>query len=239
MERRGVIELIDKGVIRGDAAIVGEPTNLNISVGHRSRALLEVITRGRSAHASMPGAGVNAIEKMTKIIVALKKMKTGYDEILGKGTYNVGVIEGGTVANVVPDLCRILIDRRLTLGETPSSAEEDIKEIIGRITKEDGDMKAEVKCIYGWYPTLTSEKEPIVKVLSNSIEAVTKRRPIVGVSRFHTDGGFIHHMARIPVVIFGPGEGDLAHTANESVEISQVVEAAKIFALAIAEFMRS
>lgn len=237
-QRKGIIELIDKGIICGDAAIVGEATNLNISLGHRGRTLLEVVVHGKSAHASMPEKGVNAIEKMATIITSLKKLKMGYHEILGKGTFNIGFIEGGTKANVVPDLCRVEIDRRLTLKEKPEMVEKDILKILEQISNKDKSFRAELRRLYECYPTLTSEAEAIVKILNKSIQKVTNGKPRTIVNRFNTDGGFISNLAKIPVVIFGPGNEELAHTADEYIEISQVIKATKIFALTILDFLK-
>jgi len=235
--RRGVVELLDRNVIKGEAVIIGEPTGLRVSIGHRSKAEIVVVTYGKSAHASMPEMGVNAIEKMTKIVSMLKKLEFGYHEALGSGTINIGVIEGGIKSNVVPDVCKLKIDRRLTIGETPEKATEEIKEVVRRLAEGDRDLNAEVSCTYGWLPTLISEKEPIVQALIKASEIVMGKRLPAVVSRFHSDGGFIHHMTGLPIVLFGPGNESQAHTVDEYVEIAQVMNAAKIYAVAIASFI--
>jgi acetylornithine deacetylase/succinyl-diaminopimelate desuccinylase family protein len=235
-QRRGVVELIDKEVIRGDAAIVGEPTSLNVSLGHRGRAVFEVLTHGKSAHASMPKRGVNAIEKMAEIIQSLKALKMGDNKLLGSGTFNIGVIEGGTKPNVVPDLCKIKIDRRLTFGETPQTAERDLQKIIDDLKRKDTSLQPDVRCLYQISPTLTSASEPVVSALGKSVEAVTGRKPKKTVSTFHSDGGFITHLAKLPVVIFGPGDEKTAHTADEHIDSDQLVDATKIYANSILKF---
>lgn len=236
-ERKGVIELIDKGVIKGDAAIVGEPTNLEISVGHRHPSNIEIVTVGKSAHASMPKKGVNAIEKMAKIILALNKLEMGHHDILGPGTLSIGLIEGGTRPNVVAERCKMIIDRRLTVGETPEKVKSDIEKIIEMLMETDKDLEAEVRILYGWYPTLISSDEPIIGTLRGAVESTIGRRPRITISRFATDGAFIYHMAKVPIAIFGPGNEELAHTTNEYVEINQVADATKIYASTITNFL--
>jgi acetylornithine deacetylase/succinyl-diaminopimelate desuccinylase len=237
-QRRGIIELIDKKIIRGDAAIVGEPTSLDVSLGHRGRAVFEVVTHGQSAHASMPKRGVNAIEKMADVIQSLRKLKMGNNELLGRGTYNIGVIDGGTKPNVVPDSCTIKIDRRLTFGETAKTVEQDLRTAIQELEEKDASLRTDVKCPYQISPTLTLASEPVVRAVSTAIETVTNREPSIGVSTFHSDGGFINHLAKVPVVLFGPGNETMAHTADEYVNVEQVIDATKIYASSIIEFYR-
>jgi succinyl-diaminopimelate desuccinylase len=176
-ERIGIIELIDKGVIKGNAAIVGEPTSLEISIGHRHPLYIEIVTRGKSAHASMPEKGVNAIEKMAKMILALNRLEIGYHEILGRGTLSIGLIKGGTRPNMVPEYCKIVIDRRLTMGETPEKVRSDIEKITKTLMETDKDLEVEVRTLHGWYPTLISSDEPIIGTLSEAVELAIKHKP--------------------------------------------------------------
>ncbi|MFQ6075777.1 MAG: M20 family metallopeptidase [Candidatus Bathyarchaeia archaeon] len=235
-ERKGTIELIDRKVISGDAAVIGEPTGLGVGIGHRSRAEFDIEIRGRSAHASTPSLGVNAILKAARVVLALERVGLKEHPVLGKGTINVGLIEGGTKPNMVPDACRVVVDRRLTMGETPDTALADIERVIGELRDKDRDLVADVRCTYGWCPTLISEDEPIVKALCEAATIVFRREPRIYIPPYHTDGGFIHHMTEMPIAILGPGNEKDAHTADEYVEISQVIDATKIYALTIAKF---
>jgi len=237
-DRKGVVELLDKGVIKGKAAVICEPTNLRVSIGHRSRTDIEIVTEGKAAHGSMPDTGVNAIEKMAKIILALKQLRLGYDPTLGRGTMNVGVIEGGTKPNVVPESCRIVIDRRLTMGETPERAVKEFEKIVAKLSVEDPDLRASVNYLYGWRPTLIPADEEIVRVVRAAVETTLGFESELVVSRFHTDGGYIHHMAKMPIVVFGPGDEALAHTTDEYIEIDQVVSAAEVYAATIQDFLK-
>ncbi len=235
-ERKGTIELIDKGVIRKAPALIGEPTNLRIGIGHRSKADILIEVRGKSAHASTPERGINAIVKAAEVILALqKRLKLKEHRILGRGTINIGLISGGTKSNVVPDMCRVVVDRRLTMGETPESVVADIKGVVDELAEKGEQLSIDVKYVYGWYPTLMSEDEPIVKQVLNAASTVLKSKPKVYAPPYHTDGGFIHHMAKVPIAILGPGNEATAHTADEYVEVSQVIDAARIYALTMAE----
>ena len=103
---------------KADLAIVGEPTRLRVVTAHKGDFWLRLQTRGRSAHGSQPHRGRNAVHAMAKLVDVLE---TDYAELLrqtrhpllGSGTVNVGTIQGGAQANVVPNECSITIDRNL------------------------------------------------------------------------------------------------------------------------------
>lgn len=234
---RGISELVGEGMILGDAAIVGEPTSLNIHIGHRTSATIEIVVKGKTAHASTPERGVNAIVKMAKIIMALDEMRFGVDPVLGKGTLNVGVITGGIRTGVVPDLCKIEINRRLIRGETERSVKDQIDKVLSRLREEDPEIQGEAEITFFVPPYLISENEPIIDYLRRSTKLVTNTEPQVSVQKFATDAAHIHRLTKIPAVIFGPGEEKAAHAPNESIEIEQVVNATKIYALTIMDFL--
>jgi len=228
-ERKGIIEMLDKKIIdHADAAIIAEPTDLQISLGHRAPNNFEIVVHGRPAHAAMPDQGINAIEKAAKIILALQNQDLPIHKILGRGTQSVDMIEGGTRPNVVPEVCKITMDRRLTVGETPESATRGIEQLIADLKKVDPDLQAEVQCTYGSLPTFTQAETPIVTTLQKSFRNILNQDPTLTCSRFGTDGGFIYHTLNIPVVIFGPGKEPLAHKTDEYVEIEQLVAATKV-----------
>jgi succinyl-diaminopimelate desuccinylase len=237
-EHKGIIEMLDKKIIEhADAAIIAEPTDLKISLGHRAPNNFEIVVHGRPAHAAMPDQGINAIEKAAKIILALQNQELPMHEILGRGTQSVDLIEGGSRPNVVPEVCKITMDRRLTVGETPESATQEIEQLIADLKKTDPDLHAEVHCTYGSLPTFTQAETPIVTTLQKTFRNTLNRDPTLTCSRFGTDGGFIYHALNIPVVIFGPGKETLAHKADEYVETEQLAAATKVLIGTVLNFL--
>ena len=110
--------LTDKKMIRGDAAIIGEPTDLEPVISQKGALWLRISTKGKSAHGSRPHAGINAIEKMKKAIDQLRSISLEEEHpLLGKPTFNIGTIQGGTKINMVPERCEIELDRRMLPGE--------------------------------------------------------------------------------------------------------------------------
>ncbi len=227
----GTRDLLDKGY-RADAAIAGECTDLKVHNAHKGIINLEISVFGRSAHAGMPSEGVNAIYKMSKICLALER----YQEDLRKRsdpkqdwpTISVGTIQGGIKTNVIPNLCKITVDRRLLLGENADKAKGEIESIMSRMAEEDADLKFSCKTILHAEPSVVSENEEIMTLIGNAmremnLEAKATTFPAT------SDMRFLVNQAKIPTVIFGPGSLNLAHVEDEYVEVSQVVDAAKVY----------
>ena len=111
---QGTDFLTQKGLIQGDAALVGEPSSLHPVIGQKGAIWLRISTLGKSAHGSRPHQGVNAIEKMMKLITHLNILSLEKEHpLLGRPTLNIGTIQGGTKINIVPDRCEIEVDRRI------------------------------------------------------------------------------------------------------------------------------
>ena len=235
--RKGIIEVIDKGLIKADAVIIGEPTNLMIARGHKGVCNIELITRGKSAHGSTPEKGLNAIEKMAEILMALKTLKLGEDPELGPGTLTPCVISGGIKISIVPDTCHLSIDRRLTVGESKMTVREEIETLVGKLKMEDPQLDVEVEYPYSYEAVITPADHPVLRSLEAAIHAVTGRPATVGFIPFGTDGAWINSLARIPVMIYGPGRVTDAHSPDECVELQQVEEASKAYAALLANYL--
>ena len=116
---------------RADLAIVGEPTGCGVVTAHKGDLWLQLETRGKAAHGARPDLGRNAVHAMARVVELLEtdyaaRLRRRRHPLLGHGTVNVGSIQGGRQPNIVPDRCRIEIDRRITLGETPESVRAEV-----------------------------------------------------------------------------------------------------------------
>lgn len=213
--------------LKVDLAIVAEPTGLNIFLGQRGRVTIHVRVFGREAHASKPELGVNAVLKACEAVERLSRIKVKEHGILGEGGLTVTGILGGRESNVIPAECLLTMDRRLTLGETPGEALEQVREALRGISS---DVYLKPRPTPYSTPFLL-EENPLIRELRSSVE---KFHPCdYGVSRATTDASFYVNNG-IPAVILGPGDPDLAHTREEHINIGEVMD----FTRALVDFLR-
>jgi acetylornithine deacetylase/succinyl-diaminopimelate desuccinylase family protein len=236
---RGVVKFLEKGV-KAAGAIVAEPTNLETVVASKGVLRWRVRTRGRAVHSSKPNLGINAVAKMAKLIGSMEErlpaiFEKRHHPLLGSPTINVGVIQGGLQVNQVPDSCTIEVDRRLVPGETKESAYGELESLVAELREGDCELDVEMEPpMLEDYPLETALSERIVQTVSKASQEVAGHASLVGVPY----GSDASKLARggIPSVIFGPGNIDHAHAADEFVELDQVRLAAEIYARTILEF---
>ena len=132
-----------------DGMINGEPSSLNIMLGHRGRVELKVTVYGASCHGSSPWLGVNAVTKAAKLIPEIENCiwsNGQIDEDLGSSGIALTIIECEPAALcIIPDKCHIIYDRRLIPGETVEGAVKEIQNMIDRLASADPDFKASVQ----------------------------------------------------------------------------------------------
>jgi len=212
------------GGLKGDLAIVGEPTGLRVVTAHKGNLWLQLETRGKAAHGCRPQLGRNAVTAMARVVVELE---SNYREhlngcrhpLLGSASVNVGTINGGRQPNIVPDGCAIGVDRRTLPGESDAGVRREMSRWLRsagcsvRLLNVRG-----VSCP----PMETRIDLPLVREL---MRAAGQRKPS-GVDYF-CDAAVLS-AGGIPSVVFGPGEIAQAHTADEWVEVRQVEAAADL-----------
>jgi acetylornithine deacetylase/succinyl-diaminopimelate desuccinylase family protein len=235
--RKGIIELLDKGLVKADAVVIGEPTDLVVARGHKGLCNVILTSTGKAAHASVPESGVNAIEKMAKVVLALKTLKLGYHSGLGSGTITTCVMHGGSSLGIIPDTCRVSVDRRLTVGETQETVTAEIDRLLGDLKNEDHDLDVNAEYPYGYDAIITSVDHSIIKSIDLANRDVTNTHAKIGFVPFGTDGAWISKIANCPVIIYGPGRVTDAHKPNEYIELRQVTEASMVYAALLARYL--
>jgi acetylornithine deacetylase/succinyl-diaminopimelate desuccinylase family protein len=236
-QRKGVIELLDKGLIKANATVIGEPTNLLVSRGHKGICNTLLTTKGKSAHGSVPDMGINAIEKMAKVLLALKTLKLGYHPELGLGTLTPCIIQGGIKLSIVPDVCKVSIDRRLTVGENKETVQAEMERLFTDLKRDDPDLNIVGEYPYSYEAVVTSLDDPVLKSIDLACRDVTKKPANIGFIPFGTDGAWINKFAKCPILIYGPGRVTDAHRLNEYVELRQVEEASMVYATLIGHYL--
>jgi acetylornithine deacetylase/succinyl-diaminopimelate desuccinylase-like protein len=216
---------------RADLAIVGEPTQSRLVTAHKGSLWMRFVTKGKSAHGSRPELGRNAVHEMSKIVDLLQTdyaadLNRKRHPLLGHATVNVGVIQGGTQPNIVPDQCSILVDRRTLPGETEQSVRAEIQRLLtsARLKAVCADDKAA--------PCRPLETDPGLPLVADCLRILGQRQP-AGVHYF-SDAAVLSE-AGIPSVLFGPGDIAQGHTADEWVEVAQLEKAKDFFV----RFLRS
>jgi acetylornithine deacetylase/succinyl-diaminopimelate desuccinylase family protein len=219
--------------IRADAAIIGESTGLVPMMAHKGVLRLEVEVIGRAGHASDPEAGINAITAMGPVVVALDRLagtiRRRREAYTGNPSLVVSTISGGVALNVIPPRCTISIDRRVLPTETEADATQEIvKTVTGALPAASG-ATAAVRKVRFVAPAMTDPSAPIVAAAeAGSTQALG--RPVRARGFTATcDMTYLVNDAKIPTVILGPGDIDVAHQANECLAIDQMAQAVSVY----------
>lgn len=231
--------------IKPDYVIIGEASNLNIKIGQRGRAEIIVETFGKSCHSANPEKGINAVYKMAKVIEAINTLEPPHHEFLGDGILELTDIKSSPYpgASVVPDYCRATYDRRLLVGETKESVLAPIKKLLEEMMVKDSTLKVKVsysvgkeKCYTnneitgerffpGWLYDKNDEfiQKAYVQLKNNGFN------PEITQYNFCTNGSHYAGEAHIKTFGLGPSKENLAHTANEYIEINQLIKAVQCY----------
>jgi acetylornithine deacetylase len=227
----GTADLVE--VLKTDAAIVTEPTDLNIVRAHRGFIWYEVTTYGRAAHGSRYEEGIDAIMHMGRFLAELDGLEQELlardpHPLAGPPSLHASTITGGTEVSVYPARCDLLLERRTLPGEQVEQATAELSRIIDRLAAEDPTFQAELAATFVRDPFEVDAQSGIVQAL----DAVAARhlgggRPHTGAT-FWTDAALIA-AAGIDTVLIGPGGAGL-HSAEEWVDLQSVFDLAQILA---------
>ena len=208
-----------------NAAVVTEPTDLCIGVGHKGFAWLEVETRGRAAHGSRPKDGRDAIMRMGRVLGRLEALDRALQArpphpIMATGSLHASIISGGREWSSYPDRCHLQVERRTVAGEDGEHALREVQQILDALTAEDPEFDASVRLIFSRPPYEVAAGHELPVMLGRSAAAQSVDASIVGMS-FWTDAAVLAG-AGIPSVLFGPGGAGL-HSTEEYVNVADVI----------------
>ncbi len=199
------------------AVVVAEPSDFNIVVREKGLIQFAVRTTGRSAHASMPHLGDNAITKMLSMLRGLEELQEIPQNPVEELTISIDTIRGGTQVNVIPDSCEVEMDSRFPPGMTGD-------DVIGMVKEALGGAAYEVEVLHLLEPVETDPSLPAVRTLR---EVVGGGSSVLGVPYATEMVMFKHDNSNL--MVCGPGEPTQAHVVDESVEVDQVVRAVGVY----------
>ncbi|MDO9537704.1 MAG: M20/M25/M40 family metallo-hydrolase [Thermoplasmata archaeon] len=196
-------------------------------IGAEGRILYDIEFFGKSAHASHPSQGINALHDASILISQLAQFDIMSGIKMGRGHYCVLSIEGGDKAFTVPSYCKILLNRQLTVEESIKTVSRELKLLIKNLR-----LKSKVKITPRFAPNSEMEYKPYLFEKSEYIEKFMERLPYSkGKKRcaFTTssvgDFNLLATRTGVPTLIFGPGGGNI-HAPNENSNVNEVIESA-------------
>jgi acetylornithine deacetylase/succinyl-diaminopimelate desuccinylase len=235
----GVEHLVATG-FRADGAIVGEPSQNRLLVGHKGLEWLEIDLHGVAAHGGSPERGVNAIAAAARFSELARtelapRFAAREHPLLGRPTLNLGTIRGGDQPSTVAAACRLTMDRRSVPGEDYASMVTELEELLAAVGAEMPGLSWSVRRVPGGFGSLeklafvTAPEHPLVRAAAAALERLRGEPAQLGTFPAWTDGGTLAAHGT-PVVILGPGDLALAHSPREAVPVAEVVEAARLYA---------
>ena len=210
---------------RADAAIVTEPTDLQIGVAHKGFAWLEVETAGRAAHGSRPRDGRDAIMRMGRVLGRLESLDRELQArpphpLMGSGSLHASIIAGGRELSSYPDRCLLQMERRTVGGESATQALDEVERILDGLRRDDADFAGHARLTFARPPYEIADGHALPELLTAAMRAVGHTTTAVGMS-FWTDAAVLG-AAGIPTVLFGPGGAGL-HGREEYVNVAEVL----------------
>jgi succinyl-diaminopimelate desuccinylase len=250
----GVHYLAERGWFsqpRVDHVIIPEPLNVDrVCIGHRGVWWAEIETQGRMAHGSMPFLGDCAVRHMHAFIERLERDL--YPKLVARrtdmpvvpsgarhSTLNINSIHGGQAetsgypAPCVPDSCRLVIDRRLLIEESMESVKGEVRALLDQLVQEREGFNYDLRDIFEVQPTMADRDGPVARSTAAAIHRVLGRPAEFICSPGTYDQKHIDRIGRLrDCIAYGPGILDLAHQPDEYVLVDDMVNSAKVMALA-------
>jgi acetylornithine deacetylase len=229
----GVRSLLDRlagAEVKPEACFVGEPTGMEVVIGHKGKRSVRATVVGQTCHSSLAPQGVNAVEFGAMLAAEISRigerlMRDGARDALydvPHSTGHVGVLRGGTALNIVPDLCEIMFEFRVIGGEDPDRLVDEVV-AFARERLEPRMRAVNPACgiefdVFAGFPGLDTPPDDAVVTLATSLTGGNRHGKVA----FGTEAGLFQQVAGIPTAIVGPGSIEQAHKADEWIGIEQL-----------------
>jgi acetylornithine deacetylase len=227
---RGMVEWLRDSPLKPEACFVGEPTQMGVVVGHKSKRSVRVRVRGKTCHSSLAPLGVNAAEYAARLVAEIARLREWlatdgpqdplYD--VPYSTPHVGVLRGGTALNIVSDEAEILFEIRTIGADDPVALVEQVMayargELEPKMRAVDPATGIDFEVFAAVVGLDTPPGDPVV-TLAKSLAGRNDHSKVA----FGTEGGLFQTIAGVPTVVIGPGSIDQAHKADEWIALSEL-----------------
>ncbi len=225
------MEAVVRSGVKADLAVVCEPTRLRVMPAHKGFVWVRAAFRGRAAHGSRPELGLDAIRHAGLYLNALD----GYGDdlrsraahpLLGHGSLHAGTIAGGTAASVYPDRCELVLERRTLPGERPEAVVRELQEVLDGLGSQEPDVDASLEMTLHRPGTEVAADSRLAQGLLESGETHGVTPGVEGMTAW-VDAAFLNE-AGIPAVCYGPGDLAQAHSADEWIDVAEIVTCADV-----------
>lgn len=216
----------DNDGVQAVGCIVGEPTEMEVAVAHKGKIAFRIVCQGEAAHSANPFQGTNAIVLAARMVEQLTRLQEyirlnePHDARFAVpfSTVQAGLIEGGTALNIVPDLCVVTAEMRLTPGQDGAAYRAWLEDAARQVAAEAGRGAVVRIEIVNAYPGLDGSAETEIGLLGLREAG----RNNAGVIDFGTEAGLFAQMLDLPCIVCGPGSISRAHKADEYITIEEL-----------------
>jgi acetylornithine deacetylase/succinyl-diaminopimelate desuccinylase-like protein len=224
---RGMVPLLETGLVRGRTAFCPEPTGLDVYIGTRGVVWMEVEVRGRGGHAGYQEHLANPLPVAAELVAAIAKLPLPErDERFTPPTPTLAVtlLDANTAnraLNVIPDTARVGMDRRLLPGIEMDAAIADVQRVVDAVVQPP--FTAEIRSRKAWPPYITDPSATLVQAAVAAAQR-TGRPGRIRTGQAAADSSWLGYSG-IPTIVFGPGDPPQAHTTDERLGLDELRDA--------------
>ncbi|MBE6004440.1 MAG: M20 family metallopeptidase [Lachnospiraceae bacterium] len=209
--------------------LIGEPTYLNLGIAQKGCLWLELSFEGITGHGAYPEKGLNAIEEGMRVAKFLKEaVQKESNSVLGHATAQVTKIEGGVAPNMTPDRCVLLMDIRMVPGQTKEMVLNCLDEILKDKDKTDPRLICHAEVKNERVSVEIGRDAELTEDLKHILERHGEKPRYTGISYFTDGSAILKALPDAGVLLFGPGDPELCHKANEYVELEKYHKAIEV-----------
>ncbi len=213
--------------MRADAAILTEPTGMQLCLAHRGFVVIELILHGRASHSSQPERGVDAIALAGQVMQGIARLNQSLRErarhpLLGWGALQITRIDGGSELFTTPARCVMLIERRTLPGEESALVLSEVQAVLDQVRTHDDRLRADMRVVLARDAMETGAEAVIAQAVRAAAEQRLGRPVTQTGAPYWMDSGLFPGHA-IPIVVFGvTGYG--MHAADERVDLDEAAQ---------------